>query len=66
MRKDVDSLAHADSGVSDATRERLDRLSAEAGTSKLSGPAVSVTLNDAPPDATPLVPGVPDPSPTTS
>ncbi|MEU6341296.1 DUF881 domain-containing protein [Streptomyces sp. NPDC046977] len=63
VRKDVDSLAHADSGVSDATRDRLDRLSAEAGTSKLSGPAVSVTLNDAPPDAAPLIAGVPDPQP---
>ncbi|MGI5251321.1 DUF881 domain-containing protein [Actinacidiphila glaucinigra] len=63
VRKDVDGLAHTDSGVSDAARKQLARLGAEAGTVKLTGPAVSVTLNDAPPDATPLVPGVPDPQP---
>lgn len=63
VRSDVDQLAHADSGVSDATRKRLDALGQAAGTKKLTGPAVSVTLNDAPADATPLVPGVPDPQP---
>ncbi|MDX6346295.1 MAG: hypothetical protein QOF84_1085 [Streptomyces sp.] len=63
LRSEVDQLAHADSGVSDATRKRIDALSKAAGTTKLTGPAVAVTLNDAPANATPLIPGVPDPQP---
>lgn len=61
VRVDIDRLAHRDSGVSDATRQRLDRLAHAAGTEPLTGRGLSVTLDDAPPDATPLVPGVPDP-----
>jgi uncharacterized protein YlxW (UPF0749 family) len=63
IRADVDRLAHRDSGVGAATRSRLDRLAHAAGTKPLTGSAVSVTLNDAPGDATPLLPGVPDPQP---
>ena len=63
LRSDVDQLTHADSGVDAATRKRLDALGRAAGTKKLTGPSVSVTLNDAPSDATALVPGVPDPQP---
>lgn len=63
VRADVDRLAHRDSGVSAVTRERLGRLARTAGTKALTGSAVSVTLDDAPADATPLVPGVPDPQP---
>lgn len=63
IRADVDRLAHRGSGLSRATRARLDRLSRAAGTTPLSGSGVSVTLDDAPADATPLVPGVPDPQP---
>jgi uncharacterized protein YlxW (UPF0749 family) len=63
IRGDVDRLAHRDSGVSAATRKRLDGLATAAGTKPLTGSAVSVTLNDAPADATPLVSGVPDPQP---
>jgi uncharacterized protein YlxW (UPF0749 family) len=63
IRADVDRLAHQDSGVSAAARRRIDQLSAEAGTERLTGAGLSVTLNDAPADATPLIPGVPDPQP---
>lgn len=63
IRADVERLAHRGSGVDEATRKRLDRLEHTAGTKPLTGSAVSVTLNDAPADAAPLVPGVPDPQP---
>jgi uncharacterized protein YlxW (UPF0749 family) len=63
VRTDVDRLAHRGSGVSDATHARLDRLAHAAGTEPLKGGGLSVTLDDAPADATPLIPGVPDPQP---
>lgn len=63
VREDVDRLTQQGSGVSAAERARLDALDKAAGTDPLTGPAVDVTLNDAPPNAVALVPGVPDPQP---
>jgi uncharacterized protein YlxW (UPF0749 family) len=63
VRQDVDRLTRQGSGIPAADRERIDALAAAAGTAPLAGPAVRVTLDDAPPNATALVPGVPDPQP---
>jgi uncharacterized protein YlxW (UPF0749 family) len=63
VRADVDRLTRQGNGISAAERARLDALDKAAGTDPLTGPAINVTLNDAPPNATPLVPGVPDPQP---
>ena len=63
LRGDVDKLTRQGSGISPAERARLDALDKAAGTAPLTGPALEVTLNDAPPNATALVPGVPDPQP---
>ncbi|WP_328901147.1 MULTISPECIES: DUF881 domain-containing protein [unclassified Streptomyces] len=62
VREDVDSLAQRDNGSTKAEAARLKALERTAGTTELSGPAVSVTLNDAPPNAT-ASPGYPDPQP---
>jgi len=63
IRGDVDRLSRQGSGIDPAQRRRLDALDRAAGTEPLTGPALEVTLNDAPPGAVPLVPGVPDPQP---
>jgi uncharacterized protein YlxW (UPF0749 family) len=63
IRQDVDRLTRQGSGLSPAERARIDDLGKAAGTDPLTGPALEVTLNDAPPNATALVPGVPDPQP---
>ncbi|QNA78099.1 DUF881 domain-containing protein [Streptomyces sp. So13.3] len=63
VRNDVDTLTRQGIGATDANRKQLDALEEEAGTKALTGPALNVTLNDAPPNATALVPGVPDPEP---
>ncbi|MFI1091710.1 DUF881 domain-containing protein [Streptomyces sp. NPDC020917] len=63
VRGDVDHLAGADSGLTAGERQRLAGLDKVAGTAPLTGAALNVTLNDAPPNAVPLVPGVPDPQP---
>ncbi|MEV6005840.1 DUF881 domain-containing protein [Streptomyces sp. NPDC051976] len=63
VRADVDRLTQQGSGISAAERARLAALDQAAGTRPLTGPAVDVTLNDAPPNAVALVPGVPDPQP---
>jgi uncharacterized protein YlxW (UPF0749 family) len=62
VRKDVDALAGRDDGSSAADDAKLRSLEKSAGTEKLTGDAVTVTLNDAPPDAT-AAPGYPDPQP---
>jgi uncharacterized protein YlxW (UPF0749 family) len=62
-RQDVDRLTRQGSGLSSAERRRIDGLDAAAGTDPLTGPSLQVTLDDAPPNAVPLVPGVPDPQP---
>lgn len=63
VRDDVDKLTRQGSGLSAAEQARIDALAKDAGTTALTGPALEVTLDDAPPDATPLIPGVPDPQP---
>ncbi|MFT2015848.1 DUF881 domain-containing protein [Streptomyces sp. 796.1] len=63
MRSEVDALLHRDDDRSAADERRLRTLERSAGTQKLTGSGVTVTLTDAPPNATPLVSGVPDPQP---
>ncbi|MFI1798408.1 DUF881 domain-containing protein [Streptomyces sp. NPDC020379] len=63
MRSQVDALARRDNGNSAAENKKLADLEADAGTSKIQGAGLSVTLTDAPPNATPRIPGVPDPQP---
>ncbi|MFI0238418.1 DUF881 domain-containing protein [Streptomyces sp. NPDC016845] len=63
VRDDVESLAERDDGSTKAEDEKLDRLETASGTKKLKGEAVSVTLDDAPPNATAKLPGYPEPQP---
>ncbi|MET8687527.1 DUF881 domain-containing protein [Streptomyces sp. NPDC004732] len=63
LRDDVESLAQRDSGGTKADDARLKALEENAGTKKLGGKAVSVTLADAPPNATAKLPGYPEPQP---
>lgn len=60
VRDDVDALARRDDGSTKAEDARLAALEKASGTSPVSGPAVSVTLNDAPPNAQ-AAPGYPEP-----
>lgn len=60
VRDDVDALARRDDGSTKAEDLRLNALEQAAGTKKISGPAVTVTLNDAPPNAQ-AAPGYPEP-----
>jgi uncharacterized protein YlxW (UPF0749 family) len=60
VRDDVDALAQRDDGSTEAEDARLKALEESAGTERLSGKAVSVTLNDAPPNAQ-AAPGYPEP-----
>jgi uncharacterized protein YlxW (UPF0749 family) len=63
LRHDVESFAERDDGSSKAQDEKLAGLEKSAGTQKVKGKAITVTLNDAPPDATAKLPGYPDPQP---
>ncbi|KUN24293.1 hypothetical protein AQJ23_22245 [Streptomyces antibioticus] len=63
LRDDVEALAERDDGSTKAEDEKLAALEKKAGTQKLKGEAISVTLNDAPPDATAKLPGYPEPQP---
>lgn len=63
LRGDIESLAERDDGSTKAEDAKLAALEKNAGTQKLRGDAVSVTLNDAPPDATAKLPGYPEPQP---
>ncbi|WP_018569172.1 DUF881 domain-containing protein [Streptomyces sp. PsTaAH-124] len=63
LRGDVESLARSDGGGTKAQDEKLSGLEDSAGTRPLKGKAVSVTLNDAPPNATAKLPGYPEPQP---
>ncbi|MFI5797077.1 DUF881 domain-containing protein [Streptomyces sp. NPDC051677] len=63
LRDDVESLAEADDGSTKAQDDKLAGLEKNAGTQKLKGKAVTVTLNDAPPNATAKLPGYPEPQP---
>lgn len=66
VRAQVDALADRDNGSTKAEDAKLAALRKASGTEELTGKGLSVTLNDAPPNATARVPGVPSPSPTTS
>ena len=63
LRRDVESLAERDDGSSKAQDEKLSALEKSAGTQKVKGTAITVTLNDAPPNATAKLPGYPEPQP---
>ncbi|WNM28923.1 DUF881 domain-containing protein [Streptomyces sp. Li-HN-5-11] len=63
LRDDVESLAERDDGSTKAQDEKLAALEGSAGTQELKGRAVTVTLNDAPPNATAKLPGYPEPQP---
>ncbi|MFJ4920467.1 DUF881 domain-containing protein [Streptomyces sp. NPDC088725] len=62
VREDVDTLARRDAGSTGAEDARLHALEKTAGTEKLTGRALTVTLNDAPQNAT-ANPGYPEPQP---
>ncbi|MFF9480428.1 DUF881 domain-containing protein [Streptomyces sp. NPDC014733] len=63
LRADVEALAQRDNGTSRAEEAQLRALGEQAGTEKLKGEGLSVTLTDAPPNATAKIPGVPEPQP---
>ncbi len=63
LRKDIEALAERDDGSTEAEDATLAALEERAGTQELKGEAVTVTLNDAPPDATAKLPGYPEPQP---
>ncbi|MEU4653475.1 DUF881 domain-containing protein [Streptomyces sp. NPDC023723] len=63
LRQDIESLAERDDGSTEAEDDKLAALERRAGTQKLKGEAVSVTLDDAPPNATAKLPGYPEPEP---
>lgn len=62
VRRDIDTLVSRDHGTTEAEDARLNALEKAAGTKKVTGPALTVTLDDAPPDAT-ANPGYPEPQP---
>ncbi|MBL1091273.1 DUF881 domain-containing protein [Streptomyces sp. NPDC001739] len=63
LRGEVDALARRDNGSSAAEDAKLRALEKSAGTKPVSGQGVTVTLMDAPPNATAKIPGVPEPQP---
>ncbi|MFI6207297.1 DUF881 domain-containing protein [Streptomyces sp. NPDC051041] len=63
LREDIESLAERDDGSTAAEDDKLAELEKRAGTQKLTGEAITVTLDDAPPDATAKLPGYPEPQP---
>ncbi|MZD06864.1 DUF881 domain-containing protein [Streptomyces sp. SID5785] len=63
VRDDVERLVERDDGSTAAEDRKLDALEKESGTMKVKGEAVSVTLDDAPPNATAKLPGYPEPQP---
>ncbi|WP_406838022.1 DUF881 domain-containing protein [Streptomyces sp. AHU1] len=63
LRRDVDTLAGSGDGGGEAGDAKLAGLEKDAGTQKVKGEAVTVTLDDAPPNATAKLPGYPEPQP---
>lgn len=63
LRRDVESLAERDDGSTKAEDAKLTALEHTAGTQRIKGKAVTVTLDDAPPNATAKLPGYPEPQP---
>ncbi|MFD8966089.1 DUF881 domain-containing protein [Streptomyces sp. NPDC059568] len=62
VRREIDVLVGRDDGATEAENARLRALETAAGTKKLTGRALTVTLDDAPPNAT-ANPGYPEPQP---
>ncbi|MEU8529959.1 MULTISPECIES: DUF881 domain-containing protein [Streptomyces] len=60
VRDQVDALARRDDGSTTAEDAKLHALEAAAGTTKVTGPGLTVTLDDAPPNAQ-AAPGYPEP-----
>ncbi|MFK0233581.1 DUF881 domain-containing protein [Streptomyces vinaceus] len=63
VRDRVDTLADRDDGSTKAEDAKLAALRIASGTEALSGKGLTVTLNDAPPNATARIPNVPEPQP---
>ena len=63
LRQEVDALARRDNGSSKAEEAKVRALEKNAGTKPLKGQGLTVTLTDAPPNATAKIPGVPQPQP---
>ncbi|MBK3572655.1 DUF881 domain-containing protein [Streptomyces sp. MBT65] len=63
LRDEVDSLRKEDDAGTGADGKKLAALEKTAGAQPLKGKAVTVTLNDAPPNATAKLPGYPEPQP---
>jgi uncharacterized protein YlxW (UPF0749 family) len=63
LRREVEALAERDDGSTKAEDDKLAALEDRAGTQKIKGKAVTVTLDDAPPNATAKLPGYPEPQP---
>ncbi|GES31590.1 DUF881 domain-containing protein [Streptomyces angustmyceticus] len=63
LRQEVDALARRDNGSSKAEEAKVRALETNAGTKPLKGQGLTVTLTDAPPNATAKIPGVPQPQP---
>ncbi|WP_062209664.1 DUF881 domain-containing protein [Streptomyces sp. NBRC 109706] len=63
LRADVEALTERDHPDDPDRARRLDATETAAGLNELTGPGLTVTLTDAPPDAEPLLPGVPEPTP---
>lgn len=63
LRADIASLARRDDGDGKNLSDGLTDLEKSAGTQELRGRAITVTLDDAPPDATARLPGYPEPQP---
>ncbi|MHC5903582.1 DUF881 domain-containing protein [Streptomyces sp. S6] len=63
LRRQVEELAESDSGRSTTEDRKLAALERGAGTQEIKGKALTVTLNDAPPNATAKLPGYPEPQP---
>ncbi|MCX5398309.1 DUF881 domain-containing protein [Streptomyces sp. NBC_00102] len=62
VRAQIDALVQRDDGSTEAEDTRREALEKTAGTTAITGKSVSVTLDDAPPDAT-ANPGYPEPQP---
>ncbi|MBC9726404.1 DUF881 domain-containing protein [Streptomyces sp. TRM68367] len=63
LRAEIEALAERDNGSTKAEDDKLAALEKRAGTQKLRGEGLTVTLNDAPPDARAKLPGYPEPQP---
>ncbi|MFJ3896135.1 MULTISPECIES: DUF881 domain-containing protein [unclassified Streptomyces] len=63
LRDEVDGLRKEDDTGTGADDKKLTSLERTAGAQQLKGKALTVTLNDAPPNATAKLPGYPEPQP---